>query len=491
MARQQGYWVAVLLSMLFAAASGEPAPGPSMPNTIWNCNKWFLVNSGDTCATAQAAGNIPASQFFVWNPDVSSDCLTNFWPTYYYCIGVDRTATSTTTTTTTTKGATTTTTGPKPSTQTTTSSRGSSTTTSRITSSANATYSIRHPIVTWNITTKTIGHDRPPKETQRGQPASCLDWHLVSVGQSCQQIVNRYFTSLSIDDLLDWNPELLDDCSGLQIGYYVCIRVKPSGSLTLTFNPGSASIPDSTAWTPTTLPSVDTSFTPVPTQGPLPPTCQAYYQAGDGDRCENVLAQNPQITREQFFSWNTFLNGNCDGMWAGYFYCIWAGPPGVLPDPPTVKTKPTSGVPANTTADCIGWYQATGGDDCDLMVAMFGRFSRADFVKWNPTVKTDCSGVKDDSWYCVAVPGTPTTRTEGMPSSSPTGRPSTTTTGKTTTTTAKTTTTTAKTTTAGSGPVTTPTPIIPGMVAGCRRFYFTRDGDGCWAIANAAGINLE
>jgi hypothetical protein len=39
--------------------------------------------------------------------------------------------------------------------------------------------------------------------------------------------------------------------------------------------------------------------------------------------------------------------------------------------------------------------------------------------------------------------------------------------------------------------VTTPTPIIPGMVAGCRRFYFTRDGDGCWAIANAAGINLE
>jgi hypothetical protein len=346
--------------------------------------------------------------------------------------------------------------------------------------------------VTWNITTKTIGHDRPPKETQRGQPASCLDWHLVSVGQSCQQIVNRYFTSLSIDDLLDWNPELLDDCSGLQIGYYVCIRVKPSGSLTLTFNPGSASIPDSTAWTPTTLPSVDTSFTPVPTQGPLPPTCQAYYQASDGDRCENALTQNPQITREQFFSWNTFLNGNCDGMWAGYFYCIWAGPPGVLPDPPTVKTKPTSGVPANTTADCIGWYQATGGDDCDLMVAMFGRFSRADFVKWNPTVKTDCSGVKYDSWYCVAVPGTPTTRTEGMPSSSPTGRPSTTTTGKTTTTTTKTTTTTtAKTTTAGSGPVTTPTPIIPGMVAGCRRFYLTRDGDGCWTITNAAGINLE
>ncbi|KAL8384025.1 hypothetical protein RB599_006393 [Gaeumannomyces hyphopodioides] len=166
-----------------------------------------------------------------------------------------------------------------------------------------------------------------------------------------------------MDGLLDWNPALLDDCSGLQIGYYVYIP------------------------------------------RPLPPTCQAYYQARDGDRCDNVLAQNSQITREQFFSWNSFLNGNCDGMWAGYFYCIWAGDRagdrGVLPDPPTAKTKPTGGVPADTTADCIGWYQATGGDDCDLIVAMFGRFSRSDLVKWNPSVKTDCSGVQDDSWYCA------------------------------------------------------------------------------------------
>jgi hypothetical protein len=29
------------------------------------------------------------------------------------------------------------------------------------------------------------------------------------------------------------------------------------------------------------------------------------------------------------------------------------------------------------------------------------------------------------------------------------------------------------------------------MVAGCKRFYLAQDGDGCWAIANSAGIDLR
>lgn len=29
------------------------------------------------------------------------------------------------------------------------------------------------------------------------------------------------------------------------------------------------------------------------------------------------------------------------------------------------------------------------------------------------------------------------------------------------------------------------------MIADCHRFYFAQDGDGCWAIANSAGIDLK
>ncbi|EUC40695.1 carbohydrate-binding module family 50 protein, partial [Bipolaris oryzae ATCC 44560] len=36
-----------------------------------------------------------------------------------------------------------------------------------------------------------------------------------------------------------------------------------------------------------------------------------------------------------------------------------------------------------------------------------------------------------------------------------------------------------------------PSPTQAGMVAGCRRFYLVQAGDGCWAIANSAGIALN
>lgn len=407
-ARQQ-IAAALILCGAISAAAADAAPGPTMPNTIANCNKWFLANDGDSCATAQAAGGISATQFFEYNPDVSKDCLTNFWPTYYYCIGLgpELSSSSSSVGTTTTK--------------TTSSSSTSAPLTS--TTSVNATYSIRNPVVTWNITTPTIGTTYPPKETQAGQPSYCIDWHLVGLGETCQTVVNRYST-LTMDNLLDWNPDLLDDCSGLQINYWLCIRIQPQSSLTLTFLPPSdpVKIPDSTAYTPPTFPTAGTSFTPTPTQGALPTNCLAYYQAQDGDRCDNVLANYPMITREQFFAWNSFLASNCDGMWAGYFYCVWAGAADSRPEPPTVTTRPTAAAPS-ITAGCKAWYYASGGDDCELIVEIFGRFSLGDFVGWNPSVSNDCSGIQDDVYYCVAVPGTPSTRTAPLPSAMPTAAP--------------------------------------------------------------------
>ncbi len=53
-------------------------PGPTQPNTAPNCNKWFLVQKGDDCSTAEKAGNITPDQFFKWNPSVSKDCLHEF-----------------------------------------------------------------------------------------------------------------------------------------------------------------------------------------------------------------------------------------------------------------------------------------------------------------------------------------------------------------------------------------------------------------------------
>ena len=450
------------------------APGPSMPNTAANCNKWYLAQDGDDCSKPQKAGGITADQFFTWNPDVSRDCLNNFWPTYYYCIGIGTALPTTTTTASPTLSPTGT---PK--------STTSTIKTTTPTTSTNETYSIRNPVSTWVITSKTIGTEWPPKETQPGQSAHCIDWHLVGATETCQTILNR-FSSLTIDDLLDWNPSLLDDCSGLTMGYFVCVSIQPRNSLTLTFNPtGPAEIPNSTAWIPPTpYPPVDTSFTPTPTQGPLPTSCTNYYLSQDGDRCDDVLEEMPQMSREQFFAWNPFLNGNCDGLWSGVYYCIWNVDDGSKPDPLTVTTKPQN-APSDTTSNCVRWYEASNGDTCDMIVAMFGRFKNSDFEGWNPSVGSDCAGIQDDTYYCVAVPGTQTTRTDPVTIAFPT-------TSKPISPTATpTTSTTSTSTTTGGESITTPTPATPSMVAGCRRFYFVQSGDSCWAIANSAGISLE
>ncbi|OHW97433.1 LysM domain-containing protein [Colletotrichum incanum] len=387
-----------------AVMAALPAPGPTLPNTAANCNLYYVAQSGDGCYKAWSAGKITEDQFFQYNPDVSRDCKTNFWPGNAYCVGIDPTMTTTAKPTSATSKPTAT-----------TSTTSTTSTSSRSVASNTSLYSTRFPVTQWNITTPTSGDTFPPERTQAGQPSYCIDWHYVGVGQTCQMIVHRY--GMVIDDLLDWNPELLDDCSGLQLGWWLCVRIQPRSSLTLTFNPpdgGTVEVPEPTSYTPPTTTELDPAFTPTPTHGRLPGTCKSFYFSKAGDRCDNVLAANPLMTREQFFAWNPVLDSNCDGLWSGVYYCVWAG--SALPAPPAVATKPKAAAPG-IVASCTSWYEATGGDTCQLIVDIFGRFSLADFVSWNPSVgTTSCAGIQDNVYYCVAVPGTPTTRTAPVPS---------------------------------------------------------------------------
>jgi hypothetical protein len=131
-----------------------------------------------------------------------------------------------------------------------------------------------------------------------------------------------------------------------------------------------------------------------------------------GETCRQLL-QYGLFSQEQFFSWNPALKGNCDGLWLDYYYCVVAGDS--LPPPPVETKRPTS-VPQNQISTCTAWYQADGTETCEEISGMFGRFSKNDFVKWNPTVGTDCGGIVAGQYLCVGIPGTPTTRTAGAPS---------------------------------------------------------------------------
>jgi LysM repeat protein len=164
-------------------AAGSPTPpGPTFTGSPANCNSWYLIVEGDTCGSVEAKFGITHQEFLAWNPAVSSDCVTNFWLGQAYCVGLGPAVSSTSTT-----SATSSATGPNSS----SSSRPTTTT----------PYSTRYPVTSQTILEPTYSTEWPPTKTQAGQPSYCNNWHLVGPGETCNNIIARYSTWMSTDDL--------------------------------------------------------------------------------------------------------------------------------------------------------------------------------------------------------------------------------------------------------------------------------------------------
>ncbi|EFQ32525.1 LysM domain-containing protein [Colletotrichum graminicola] len=70
------------------ATAGPTPPAPTLDGQPSNCNKWHVVAAGDNCGVIESEYSLTHSQFLEWNPAVSEDCLTGFWGTYAYCVGI-------------------------------------------------------------------------------------------------------------------------------------------------------------------------------------------------------------------------------------------------------------------------------------------------------------------------------------------------------------------------------------------------------------------
>ncbi|KAL8306251.1 hypothetical protein RB597_003198 [Gaeumannomyces tritici] len=73
-----------------ASTAAPTPPAPTHTGQPSDCNKWDVVAEGgnDSCASMAADNGITLDQFYDWNPAVSRDCLTNFWPGQAYCVGI-------------------------------------------------------------------------------------------------------------------------------------------------------------------------------------------------------------------------------------------------------------------------------------------------------------------------------------------------------------------------------------------------------------------
>ncbi|KAF5635712.1 carbohydrate-binding module family 50 [Fusarium sp. NRRL 25303] len=473
---------ALIFSLFFCWSLFPPViaqdskPGaPVHPGQPANCVAWHTVKEGDDCETVPRSYYITKEEFLAWNPAVSTDCLTNFWLKYAYCVKIDgataiyttakctttsKTRISTTNSDKDTSASATKVSSTKAISPTITSGHRVSETTSEsvITTALNTTYSVRNPVSTWNITTPTTDVTWPPKATQSGQPKDCNKWHLVRGRQSCRDVLSTHSSLMKKEDFFKWNPEVHEDCSGLFVGYWYCVGVKSNSSGNLeweTSTPPFTPPPEPTSHKPTKLTPAGSDFTPKPTHGPLPTDCVNYHQAEADESCRDILKAYNYLSKDQFFKYNPVLDKNCDGLWKGNWYCV--SVKSELLMPPTVTTTPSE-VPSGSPKHCKAWYYTTGGETCDQLARIFGTFNVKEFIAMNPSVLDDCDAIQDNTWYCVAGPGTPTTRTADVTTSTP---------------------------------PTTSIPTQSSVSSDCKEYWLVSEKDTCKSIRRANSISLE
>ncbi|TQV92641.1 Peptidoglycan-binding Lysin subgroup [Cordyceps javanica] len=151
------------------APSKPTPPAPTHSGQPDDCNKWAVVQSGDTCGSVASKNGISLDQFYAWNPAVSKDCVTNFWLGQAYCVGRSGGGGGTPTTTAPTKPT-------------------------------------------------------PPAPTHTGQPANCNKWAVVKSGDSCGSVASA--NGISVDQFYKWNPAVSKDCvTNFWIGQAYCVGV--------------------------------------------------------------------------------------------------------------------------------------------------------------------------------------------------------------------------------------------------------------------------
>ena len=176
---------ALVGNVLVTRAQDSSPGGPTHPNIAPNCNGFHTVEEGQGCWDIQQLYDISLSDFLEWNPDVSEDCLVNFWLGSAYCVSVGPPVTTTSSSSTRPPVTTTVITSSSAQSSSDQASQSSITT-------SNTTYSTRVPVTEWDVTGTTIGTAFPPVKTQAGQHEQCSDWHYVNNGHTCEYIVESY-----------------------------------------------------------------------------------------------------------------------------------------------------------------------------------------------------------------------------------------------------------------------------------------------------------
>lgn len=72
------------LTTLTRPGNGVPTPTPIQAGMVTNCDRFYMVGTGDSCWDIAAGAGISLAQFYAWNPAVGADCA-GLWLGHYVC----------------------------------------------------------------------------------------------------------------------------------------------------------------------------------------------------------------------------------------------------------------------------------------------------------------------------------------------------------------------------------------------------------------------
>ncbi|KAL5371895.1 hypothetical protein PMIN02_012730 [Paraphaeosphaeria minitans] len=146
-------------------------PEPIQEGMVSNCDSFYMVKSGDTCAKISSAKGVTSAQIISWNPAVGSGCGNLLLDTYICISIIGHTPTTTTSTPAT--------------------------------------------------STRPVNGVATPTPYQEGMTTSCKTFHYVVSGDNCSTLASKY--KISPANFVKWNPAVGSTCGNLWVEH-VCVR---------------------------------------------------------------------------------------------------------------------------------------------------------------------------------------------------------------------------------------------------------------------------
>lgn len=222
--------------------NGIETPEPIQPGMVDNCDDFYLVESGDSCASIARDHGISQTQFVNWNEGVGGTACTGLWLDTYVCISI-----------------------------------------------------IGH---TPTPTDPGNGIETP-EPFQTGMVGNCDAFHLVKTGETCATIAQG--NGISVSQLTNWNKDFGSECRGMWANTYACVSI--------------------VGHTPTPTDPGNGIETPLPIQSGMTKSCDKFHFVKTNQGCAAIVSQYG-ITLANFYKWNPAVGSDCRGMWSNTYACV-------------------------------------------------------------------------------------------------------------------------------------------------------------------------